>query len=88
VYWVWQKCGFVLGGLLVPLELYPAWLRDVALASPFAAMLHGPAHLSLGGDAIDALVVAGKLVVWLGVASAVLVFTYHRAVRRLTMGGG
>ena len=88
VYWVWQKCAFVLGGLLVPLELYPAWLRDVASLSPFAAMLHGPGRLALGGDPTDAIVVGGRLALWLGVAVVVLVLVYHRAVRRLTMGGG
>jgi hypothetical protein len=51
-------------------------------------MLHGPGRLSLGGDAFDALVGAGKLAIWLAVAIGVLAFTYHRAVRRLTMGGG
>jgi ABC-2 type transport system permease protein len=85
---VWQKFSFVLGGLLVPLQFYPAWLRDVALHSPFAAMLHGPGRLALGGDPIDALVVGGKLLVWLAVAMGVLLFVYHRAVRRLTIGGG
>jgi ABC-2 type transport system permease protein len=88
VYWVWQKCGFVLGGLLVPLELYPAWLSRVALLSPFAAMLNGPGRLALGGDPIDACVVACKLVFWLAVAIGVLALVYHRAVRRLTLGGG
>lgn len=88
VYWIWQKAGFVLGGLIVPLELYPQWLRTIAEWSPFSAMLHGPAHLGLGGDPSDASFVAARLVVWLAVAAGVLAFTYHRAVRRLTMGGG
>ena len=30
VYWIWQKLAFVLGGLLLPLELYPDWLRALA----------------------------------------------------------
>lgn len=88
LYWVWQKCAFVLGGLLVPLELYPEWLRAIASASPFAAMLHGPGRLALAGDASDAFAVAARLVAWLAVAIALLGLVYHRAVRRLTMGGG
>ena len=37
VYWIWQKLAFVLGGLLLPLELYPEWLRVIARFSPFPA---------------------------------------------------
>jgi hypothetical protein len=25
VYWIWQKSLFVLGGLMLPLSLYPSW---------------------------------------------------------------
>jgi ABC-2 type transport system permease protein len=35
VYWVWQKLMFVLGGLLLPLELYPAFIQRVAAFTPF-----------------------------------------------------
>jgi len=47
LFWIWQKLMFVLGGLLIPLSLYPASLRAFAEAGPFAAMLFVPASLVL-----------------------------------------
>src|SRR5690606_30324810 len=47
VYWVWQKLLFTLGGLILPLALYPDWLAALARWTPFAAALNGPASLLL-----------------------------------------
>lgn len=88
LHWVFQKAGFVLGGLLVPLEFYPEWLREIALASPFAAMLHGPGRLALGADASTAWPILAKLFVWGCVAVALLFVVYRRARLRVTVGGG
>ena len=27
VFWIWQKLAFVVGGLIIPLDIYPDWLR-------------------------------------------------------------
>src|SRR5262249_50696961 len=39
IYWIWQKSLFVLGGLMLPLTLYPDWLEKVAIWTPFPAMV-------------------------------------------------
>jgi len=88
LYWVWQKAGFVLGGLLVPLELYPSWLRTIAIASPFAAILHGPGRIALGGDVGSACVVLAKLMVWLTIGIILVAWLYRRAVKQVVIGGG
>ena len=38
-YWLWQKSMFLLGALLWPLALYPAWLRELVWITPFPAVL-------------------------------------------------
>lgn len=88
LHWVWQKAGFVLGGLLVPLDFYPEWLRNIALASPFAAMLHGPGRLALGAEPLSGVGILAKLLVWMALATALLIVVYRRARRRVTVGGG
>lgn len=52
LYWVWQKGNFVLGGLMVPLVLYPEWLQWVALATPFYATLYSSGRLALEGTGV------------------------------------
>jgi ABC-2 type transport system permease protein len=88
VYWVWQKLVFVLGGLFVPLEIYPGWLREIALWTPFAAMLHGPGRMAFGWQPELALLVAAKLFFWGVAVSALLYLVYRRALRVLDVNGG
>lgn len=88
VYWIWQKLSFVLGGLLLPLEIYPAWLREVAWASPFAPMLWGPGAMAFGLDVSLAAEVALRQALWSLVALGFVLWLYRRALRALTVGGG
>jgi ABC-2 type transport system permease protein len=88
VYWIWQKCAFILGGLMLPLEVYPEWLRDFALLTPFAALMNGPGRMAFGWQPDLALRVALQLIAWSLVAAALLVVVYARARRRLEVSGG
>ncbi len=88
VFWIWQKLLFVLGGLLLPLDLYPDWLRAAARLSPFPAMVFGPGRHALGFAPAEAAWTALELVAWLGVAGLLLVWLARRARARLTVNGG
>lgn len=88
VYWIWQKCAFILGGLMLPLEVYPEWLRELALATPFSAIMHGPGRMVFGWQPELAGWVALKLVFWAVVATGFLVFVYRRALGALEVNGG
>ena len=84
-WFLYQKTVFILGGMLLPLEVLPGGLRTFALWCPFMAMAYAPARLAAGhGTALLLLVQAGWLVVL--VAAAVLVFA--RGERRLEVVGG
>ena len=43
--WIYQKMAFIFGGLIIPLDFYPAWMQTIARLLPFSAMLYLPAHL-------------------------------------------
>lgn len=88
VYWIWQKCAFIFGGLMLPLEIYPGWLRAVAAWTPFSAMMYGPGRLAFGLDLGHAAEVALKLGAWGAIAALALVWLYGRALRGLEVNGG
>jgi ABC-2 type transport system permease protein len=88
LYWVWQKAAFVLGGLLLPLDVYPDWLRHVAELSPFAALIYAPASLAFDFDVVRALRVAASATFWTLVCGALLTAAYRRALRVLDVHGG
>ncbi|HTU60963.1 MAG TPA: ABC-2 family transporter protein [Polyangiales bacterium] len=89
LYWIWQKSLFVLGGLMVPLELYPDWFRALGAFTPFPSLLSGPASaLTTHVTAPFAITLATHLLSWslgLTVVGAVL---FAHATRRLQLTGG
>lgn len=88
LYWIWQKCAFVLGGLMLPLEVYPAWLRALAEWTPFAAIMHGVGRTAFGADAGLFLATAATLGLWLVLASLGVAGIARRGLRSLDVGGG
>jgi ABC-2 type transport system permease protein len=88
VYWIWQKCAFILGGLMLPLEIYPDWLREIALWTPFSALMHGPARMVFGWQPELAAWLALKLAIWALVVAALLAWVHARALRELDVNGG
>lgn len=87
VYWLWQKSAFLLGGMLLPLQLYPAWLRDAAMWTPFAAVLNGPGSLMLA-EARPVWLVAASIAAWAAVIALAIAWMFHRGLRRVEIGGG
>jgi ABC-type uncharacterized transport system permease subunit len=87
-FWVWQKATFVLGGLLIPLTLYPSPWRGIAAASPFAAMLFAPGSLAFDSSWPHVAAVLGGQIFWLALLGAVSVALGRAVVARLLERGG
>ena len=87
-FWIWQKLAFVMGGLMIPLDLYPPWLQSAAACLPFSAMIYGPARALVAFDAHEAASALARLLAWLAVAVLLLTLTFSRASRRLALNGG
>lgn len=88
VYWIWQKCCFFLGGLILPLDVYPAWVRAATRWTPFSAILYGPGRTALGHAPEALLESAASLVLWTLIALAVLKIVVTRGLRVLDVNGG
>ncbi|HTV22315.1 MAG TPA: ABC-2 family transporter protein [Polyangiaceae bacterium] len=88
VYLIWQKLSFVLGGLMLPLGIYPAWLRAVAELTPFSALLYGPGQLVVQPDPAAALRLLLTLLAWGGVGLGGVLLLEQRARRNLCLHGG
>jgi viologen exporter family transport system permease protein len=88
VYWVWQKLLFVLGGLMLPLPLYPVLVQRAAALTPFPSVLGGPASFVLRSDGSDAIGLAWHLALWAAVTAVSVWWVFRRALRALTINGG
>jgi ABC-2 type transport system permease protein len=86
--WVYQKLAFIFGGLLIPLDFYPAWLQNIARALPFSSILYGPARLFVEPSLSAFLSTLGMQLGWIFALSLVLAFAYRRSLAYLTINGG
>ena len=79
----------LLGGHLIPVQLFPGWLQTVAYATPFPAMMQSPLNLvtgqSTGGAAVRDVLVQAAWTAGLLLAGRVAL---ARATRRLVVQGG
>ena len=86
---VWLSLFMVLSGYLVPLELFPGWVRDVADVLPFRYMLGFPVEILIGMSNDAAIARGLAMQLGYGCASAVLALALWRAgVRRFGAFGG
>lgn len=84
-WFLYQKLVFVLGGMLLPIEVLPRSIESVARALPFMAMAYAPGRLASGHVEPQLLLVQ---LGWLGVLGAVAVAVFAAGERRLQVVGG
>jgi ABC-2 type transport system permease protein len=85
---LYSRALMLLGGMLIPLDAYPAWLGAIARALPFQYLVYQPARLFVQADVSGWLHVMGMLTL-LGVAGLIpMLITYHYGLRRVAAQGG
>ncbi|CAG7647561.1 ABC transporter permease [Paenibacillus allorhizosphaerae] len=85
---VYNKLLFTVGGMLMPLELFPEALQQVCKWLPFQAVLYFSAKTAVRWEDVD--LVSMLAVQWAWVTGLVLVvaWVYRRGVRKLNVNGG
>jgi ABC-2 type transport system permease protein len=86
--WIYNKFVLTLGGLFLPLDLFPGWLASIARGLPFASMAYAPARAFVGFDwpVVGSLLLTQLL--WLGLCWLAVRVIFGRAARRLVAHGG
>lgn len=88
LFWIYSKLIFTLGGMLLPLELFPKVLRQIAQYLPFAYVTYVPARLTVNFTferfVPQCLAQVGYLLLFFGVA----MLLYRKGVRQLNVNGG
>lgn len=84
-WFLYQKLVFILGGMLLPLEIFPAWLESAARIAPFWTMSYAPARLAAGFE--EPALLAGQLA-WFVVLFAAAVAAFSAGERHLQRTSG
>lgn len=87
-YWIYQKIVFTLGGLFLPLDLFPEPLRHVAGILPFTSIAYLPARLTAEFSLDRFVQTVATQVAWLSTMSVLAALIYRAGVRRLNVNGG
>ncbi|MBT3980492.1 MAG: ABC transporter permease [Bacteriovoracaceae bacterium] len=88
IYWIFSKCNFILGGMMLPLDIYPEWLQKIAMLTPFSSFLYLPVKACLELDASLLLEALIKLTVWAVIGLIAMQLIYLRGVKKLNVNGG
>lgn len=86
--WIWEKLLFALGGLILPLAVYPLWIQKIAQFTPFPAILGQRSALAIDFSLSEALNVMISLLFWGLLALGCLSFLYRKGIKMLNIGGG
>jgi ABC-2 type transport system permease protein len=85
---IYQKLMFILGGLLIPLDFLPEWLRRIARLLPFSQVTYAPAKLFVAFDAQLFWATLALQLIWILFMGSLLFLQYRWATRRLVVNGG
>jgi ABC-2 type transport system permease protein len=86
--WIYQKFIFILGGMMIPIDFYPAWLQTIARATPFAYVMYGPARLFVDPSLERFVTLLIGQLIWIFCLGLIVALTYRRGLRRLAINGG
>lgn len=87
-FWIYSKLVFTLGGMLMPIDLFPLWLQDLARYLPFAYVTYVPAKLAVQFDMATFLSEFPIQLGYLGVFVALSFALYSRGTSALNVNGG
>jgi ABC-2 type transport system permease protein len=88
VFWIYQKLLFTVGGMFLPLEMFPDWLRRAVWWMPFRFITNAPAQAFVGFEpGFVAQAMAGQLV-YMALLTGLVLLVWRRAQRRLVVHGG
>ncbi|MFA6089022.1 MAG: hypothetical protein WC755_04100 [Candidatus Woesearchaeota archaeon] len=85
---IYDKIVFTVGGMLLPLEFFPAMVQGVAGFLPFSYVAYHPAKLFVMFSFSSFFSVVMVQLVWIVIFSLLAIFLYRIYTRRLAVNGG
>lgn len=88
LYRIYQKLLIALGGIYMPLALYPEAVQAVSAFMPFASIISTPAGMVLGGGAKALFSALVLQIAWGAIALAMAGAVYRFCLKRIEINGG
>ena len=88
IFWIYSKLVFTVGGMFLPLELFPAGLRQVVSWLPFQFITYAPAHAFVQFEPEFVLQSLAGQVAYITLFAVAVLWVWRRAQRRMVVHGG
>ena len=86
--WIYNKLLLSVGGMFLPLDMFPPWLRRISDLLPFRLIIYAPARAFVAFDgAFFGRALAGQ-VIYIAVLGAILAWVWRWGRRRVVVHGG
>ena len=86
--WVYQKCWIAFGGMIIPVQQFPDWLRGIAEALPFTHLFSSAAAAIVNANSVNILAALAVQWSWIVVLLAITTLLYRSGIRHLSVQGG
>lgn len=86
--WIYDKILFTIGGMLVPLEIFPKWLANISNFLPFSFAVYQPAKLFVSFDINRFFQVVSIQIGYLVFFMILAVIIYKKGIGRININGG
>ncbi|MBP1961005.1 ABC transporter permease [Paenibacillus aceris] len=85
---VYNKFLFTIGGMLMPLEIFPDVLQRIGHWLPFQAIVYLPAKTTVAFDMSNLAGVLATQLIWMLVIGIFVSLVYRKGVKKLNVNGG
>jgi ABC-2 type transport system permease protein len=86
--WIYDKFQFALGGMIIPLSLFPDSLRKIAEFLPFASAYYAPARIFVSFDAHLFYKYLLVSLSWTILFTVILIIIFRNGVKNISINGG
>ena len=87
-FWIYSKLIFTLGGMLMPIELFPEWLQKVSKLLPFAYVTYVPARLTVDFSFSNFYKQFSIQLLYLVIFFSLAMLLYKKGAKKLNVNGG
>lgn len=85
---IYSRLTMILGGMLLPLDLFPQSFQFILKALPFGNIVSGPARQLVHPDPAVLLALLANQALWIAVLGTAVAVVYSRAIHRVALNGG
>ena len=88
MHFIYQKIVFTIGGMLLPLEIFPFWLERISAVLPFSYVAYHPAKLFVKFSFSSFFSVLVFQIIWIAVISLFIFLVFRVCVKKVSVNGG